>query len=32
MKPWIVCMGIVGLAMAPVNGEASPLVVTFTKA
>lgn len=29
MKPWIVCMGIVGLAMAPVNGEASPLVVTF---
>lgn len=29
MKPWILCMGMVGLTLAPVTGAASPLVVTF---
>lgn len=29
MKLWILCMGIVGLTLAPVAGVASPLVVTF---
>lgn len=29
MKLWILCMGIVGLTLAPVSGAASPLVVTF---
>jgi hypothetical protein len=29
MKSWILCMGIIGLTLAPVTGVASPLVVTF---